>query len=92
MRKDKLTKEERIKLLSDALKKDKAQKKLSKENDAELLKLQKLQYLHTGKKRVKIEDEIIQRSKLVFDFSDDLTLASVRELIINLKKELDNGK
>jgi len=92
MRKDKLTKEERIKLLSDALKKDEAQKKLSKANDVELLKLQKLQYLQTGKKRVKTEDEIIQRSKLVFDFSDDLTIASVRELIINLKKELDNGK
>jgi len=92
MRKDKLTKEERIKLLSDALKKDEAQKKLSKANDVELLKLQKLQYLQTGKKRVKTEDEIIRRSKLVFDFSDDLTLASVRELICNLKKELDNGK
>ena len=92
MRKDKLTKEERIKLLSDALKKDEAQKKLSKANDVELLKLQKLQYLQTGKKRVKTEDEIIQRSKLVFDFSDHLTLDSIRELIINLKKELDNGK
>jgi len=92
MKKLPLTKEQKIVALRKAIEKDEEQKGLYEENNTEIFRLQKLEKGAVANELVIIQDEIIRRSQLVYDFSDDMTLDSMREVLSNLEKTNGESK
>jgi len=92
MKKLPLTKEQKIVALRKAIEKDEEQKGLYEENNTEIFRLQKLEKEAVANELVIIQDEIIRRSQLVYDFSDDMTLDSMREVLSNLEKTNGESK
>ncbi len=87
--------EERITALRDAIQKDELEKEKARAHDQKLAKLQKdetdtkAEIERLTAKLKDIQAEIAENIKVTFDFSDDMTIASVKETLEKLEGQRD---
>ena len=75
----------KIAMIEEALKKDTKEKAKANRNFNSIIKLQK-EESNLNKRLGKVQDLILKKLELRFDYSDDVTTSSVKSILKNLKK------
>ncbi len=81
-----IKKEFKIKMIEEALAKDLKEKAKNKRNIKSIKKLQDIEK-ELSKELTKVQDKILKKLELRFDYSDDITLDSMRKVLLKLKKK-----